>query len=514
MKTAFWIVLNVSVGILILAFCLFISDAGQNAVASILSKNMPISEESKESFENWKNPPLDTIYNFYLFHVDNAEEVLKTGAKPKLVEKGPFCYRNHNFKRNITFHEDRHSVEFVSHTQYIEDDWEGRNCQDLEMTITQFNVPYAIIMKMLSQPSYETYRGLLMMMAPADWGLFITKSARELIWKYEDPVFKMIKNFGMLPIAHYGHFIGMNNSDSKFYEVGTGADNIRNYGRINKWNNWSDLKEPDPPVWRSDYANQISGTDGGAFSPLLNKNERVYVFLDSMCRSLDFEAAEGSTMLNEVETWAYTLSLDALDSSSKQNRGFCIGKKGKCPANGTLSISSCINATVGLDLPLVMSKPHFLHGDDMLSAHFEGLKPDPIKHQTTLYAEPMTGTVLKAEKNLQTNIEFGSFAMEMAFDKNEDALAKSSLKDGFLAPLYFVNQAFDPHLHPELLDYVHKKITGPLALVSKWPIYLLAVGVLGNFIAFIMGLIIHRRERAAAKTASNNAENEKEHFIS
>ena len=48
-----------------------------------------------------------------------------------------------------------------------------------------------------------------------------------------------------------------------------------------------------------------------------------------------------------------------------------------------------------MDLPLVMSKPHFLHGDDMLSAHFEGLKPDPIKHQTTLYAEPMTGTVLK-----------------------------------------------------------------------------------------------------------------------
>ena len=136
---------------------------------------------------------------------------------------------------------------------------------------------------MLSQPAYENYYGMLMMMAPADWGLFVTKSARELIWKYEvrfqiyrftdsrwhksdklvqDPVFKMIKNFGMLPIAHYGHFIGMNNSDSKVYEVGTGADNIRNYGRINKWNNWSDLKETDPPVWNSDYANQISGTDG------------------------------------------------------------------------------------------------------------------------------------------------------------------------------------------------------------------------------------------------------------
>ena len=50
---------------------------------------------------------------------------------------------------------------------------------------TKFNVPYAIIMKMLSQPAYENYYGMLMMMAPADWGLFVTKSARELIWKYE-----------------------------------------------------------------------------------------------------------------------------------------------------------------------------------------------------------------------------------------------------------------------------------------------------------------------------------------
>ena len=49
----------------------------------------------------------------------------------------------------------------------------------------KFNVPYAIIMKMLSQPSYQSYSGMLMMMAPSDWGLFVTKTARELIWKYE-----------------------------------------------------------------------------------------------------------------------------------------------------------------------------------------------------------------------------------------------------------------------------------------------------------------------------------------
>ena len=86
----------------------------------------------------------------------------------------------------------------------------------------------------------------------------------------------------------------------------------------------------------------------------------------------------------------------------------------------------------------------------------------------------------KANKNLQTNIEFGSFAIEKALGDNKDAYAKTSLKDGFLAPLYFVNQAFDPELHPYLLPYVHKNVTSPLVLISKWPIYLLAVGVLGN----------------------------------
>ena len=40
-------------------------------------------------------------------------------------------------------------------------------------------------MKMLNQPSYANYKGMLLMLAPADWGLFVTKTARELIWKYE-----------------------------------------------------------------------------------------------------------------------------------------------------------------------------------------------------------------------------------------------------------------------------------------------------------------------------------------
>lgn len=507
MKTAFWIVLNLSLGVLILAFCLYISDAGQNSVSAILSKQLLLSPENEALFENWKNPKYDTIYNFYLFHIDNPEEVISTGAKPKLVEKGPFCHRNHNFKTNITFHEK--TVEFVSHTQYFEHDWPGKKCQDLNTKVTQFNTPFAIVMGMLDNPKYKQYAGMLMMMAPKSWGLFTTKTAKEHIWGYEDPVFKTLVSFKMLKSPMFGHFAGMNESDSKVYEIGTGIDNIRNVGRIYKWNNMTSLTENKPdPIWNSDYANQIAGTDGGAFAPLLNKNDRVFVFLDSMCRSLDFVSAEEITMLNNVATWEYTLSLEALDSATKQNHGFCVGNPRKCSPSGSLSIQTCLKASMGFSLPLVMSKPHFLHGDDSLKMHFDGLSPKP-EHQTSLYAEPNTGTVLKAEKNLQTNIEFNAFGIEKAL--KEDALKTSSLKNGFIAPLYYVNQAFDPN--DELLTYFDENITGPLQLLQKWPLGLLAIGILGNFIAFVMGLIIHHREGKEAKISTSDKA-QKERFIS
>ena len=47
--------------------------------------------------------------------------------------------------------------------------------------------------------------------------------------------------------------------------------------------------------------------------------------------------------------------------------------------SGTLELSSCINATMGVELPMLLSKPHFMHGDASLRAPFDGLEPDEEK---------------------------------------------------------------------------------------------------------------------------------------
>ena len=46
-------------------------------------------------------PPVGSVYNYYIWHVDNKDEVLE-GAKPKLIQKGPYCYESRNEKVNIT----------------------------------------------------------------------------------------------------------------------------------------------------------------------------------------------------------------------------------------------------------------------------------------------------------------------------------------------------------------------------------------------------------------------------
>ena len=37
------------------------------------------------------NPPMHNIMNFYMYNVTNPDEVIYEGAKPRLLEIGPFA---------------------------------------------------------------------------------------------------------------------------------------------------------------------------------------------------------------------------------------------------------------------------------------------------------------------------------------------------------------------------------------------------------------------------------------
>ena len=63
----------------------------------ILKSNMALSPTSK-SYPMWKDLPVPLTAKFFLFHVSNADDVYHRGAKPMLVEKGPYVFQEFHHK--------------------------------------------------------------------------------------------------------------------------------------------------------------------------------------------------------------------------------------------------------------------------------------------------------------------------------------------------------------------------------------------------------------------------------
>ena len=58
----------------------------------LLLKGLPLKEGS-DSYKNWVSPPAPIFFQIWVQHVTNSYEVVQFGAKPVLVEKGPYTYR-------------------------------------------------------------------------------------------------------------------------------------------------------------------------------------------------------------------------------------------------------------------------------------------------------------------------------------------------------------------------------------------------------------------------------------
>lgn len=346
--------------------------------------------------------------------------------------------------------------------------------------------------------------GFVKGMMPPDWTLVTNHTAKELIWGYQDPVLTKVKAFKSSITEYFGYFLGQNGTDSKTYGVLDGSSDIRNLARIVSWNEKPNLA----PIWSSDSANGIKGTDGNSFPPLLEKNELAYVFVDSMCRSIFFTAEEQSVMLGPVETWKYILPGEVFQSAelNVDNRGYC--PDGYCLPSGVLNISSCYKETFDIAVPFVMSQPHLLNADKSISSVLEGLSPNDELHGTRLFVEPITGLLLGAEKNLQINIHLRSVHLE---EGGASQTVLSKYPKGIFIPAHWISQRFTAS--PPILSYVSNNVVSMLSLVQQFPLIILAIAVVGTLIAFIIGVRIHLSEDKDNDYVRGNKGNSQAQYI-
>lgn len=171
-------------------------------------------------------------------------------------------------------------------------------------------------------------------------------------------------------------------------------------------------------IWDSEECNEIVGTDGSQFPPhWMDQETELKIFVKSFCRTLNLKFEGEVTVLNGIPAWRYKTPEGKLDSSKKnpEYKCFCDADTTTCPPDGVVDISKCVDG-----IPIMISYPHFMEGDNSLFELFEGLKPNRSIHETFADIHPRMAFPIGGSSRLQMNFkltptEVGAFFMKQQF---------------------------------------------------------------------------------------------------
>ncbi len=220
------------------------------------------------------------------------------------------------------------------------------------------------------------------------------------------------------------------------------------------------------------WANQINGTDGSWFPPLINKdlqNERLYLFSTDLCRSLYAKHEDHSSVLNiPTEIFSIPSEVFANYTTNPDNAAF-----GSNDA-GILDVSVCRQGA-----PIIISLPHLLYAADQYQNGLYGLEPDPNIHRTIFQIEPHTGLVLSAQKRLQINL---LLEPEIFIDDFKH-IAK------VIFPAIWINES--TIIDQDAADQLNNQVLR-LFVIARWvSIALIALGV----VIFILTITVFTKKR-------------------
>ena len=225
--------------------------------------------------------------------------------------------------------------------------------------------------------------------------LYICKEAGALAWNYTDSFLHLLHESHHYPIETF--HLQLNNSigDNQPSTIHTGIKDISNIGKLVLWDGQTKLQAwPNGDVTG---ANDIRGTEGFFFKPLLKKGNGLTIFVDDYLRSIDLVYEEDVKIFGVT---AFQYGIDNLTIKSAFSEPQNSQWNSWCP-DGMFYLGP----TQTKEMPIFGSKPHFLDCDPLLLDSVVGLKPNRSKHDTVFFVEPKTGTTLSFARQLQINVQ-------------------------------------------------------------------------------------------------------------
>lgn len=423
-------------------------------------KREVVLEEGTIAFKNWVKTGTTVYRQFWIFDVQNPDEVAKNSSKIKVKQRGPYTYRvRYLAKENITQDPKDSTVSFVQPNGAIFEPSLSVGTENDNFTVLNLAVAAA---PHIYQNSFV--QGVLnTLIKKSNSSMFQTRSVKELLWGYKDPFLSLIPYPTRTTV---GVFYPYNNTVDGVYKVFNGKDNISKVAIIDTYKGKRNLS-----YWDS-YCDMINGTDAASFPPFVEKSRILRFFSSDICRSI--YAVFGSEVnLKGIPVYRFVLPANAFASplQNPDNHCFCTEKviSNNCTSYGVLDIGKCKEGK-----PVYISLPHFLHASPDVSEPIEGLNPNEDEHRTYLDVEPITGFTLQFAKRLQVNI------LVKPARKIE---ALKNLKRPYIVPILWLNETGT--IGDEKAEMFRNQVTGKIKLLGLVEMVLLGVGVV-MFLAFMI----------------------------
>lgn len=423
-------------------------------------KREVVLEEGTIAFKNWVKTGTTVYRQFWIFDVQNPDEVAKNSSKIKVKQRGPYTYRvRYLAKENITQDPKDSTVSFVQPNGAIFEPSLSVGTENDNFTV--LNLAVAAAPHIYQNSFVQVVLNSLIKKSKSS--MFQTRSLKELLWGYKDPFLSLVP----YPISTtVGVFYPYNDTVDGVYKVFNGKDNISKVAIIDTYKGKRNLS-----YWPS-YCDMINGTDAASFPPFVEKSRTLRFFSSDICRSI--YAVFGSEVnLKGIPVYRFVLPANAFASplQNPDNHCFCTEKviSNNCTSYGVLDIGKCKEGK-----PVYISLPHFLHASPDVSEPIEGLNPNEDEHRTYLDVEPITGFTLQFAKRLQVNI------LVKPARKIE---ALKNLKRPYIVPILWLNETGT--IGDEKAEMFRNQVTGKIKLLGLVEMVLLGVGVV-MFVAFMI----------------------------
>ncbi|PSN32018.1 hypothetical protein C0J52_18110 [Blattella germanica] len=187
----------------------------------------------------------------------------------------------------------------------------------------------------------------------------------------------------------------MYNFDGDFATVFTGEKEVKQAGMIEKYRGLNYL-----PHWDGEHCQKLEGaSDATKFPSLIEKNETLYFYRKSVCRTMPAMFTGVESSINGLTAYQYKFPKNTLDNGEVDERNKCFCRKGRCLPAGLIDVHECYYG-----FPIAVSYPHFYESDPALVEAVEGSVPDPARHESYFFIEPKSGLPLDVSFRFQINM--------------------------------------------------------------------------------------------------------------